>query len=261
LESTGEAVTDGMISKIERFAIHDGPGIRTVVFMKGCPLRCAWCSNPENQLLQEETFCKPEKETVGRKVPLEELMSVISKDALYYAVSGGGVTLSGGDPLYQSAFSREILKACRMERIHTAMETCGFARWEEWQSVLPFLDLIHFDLKHPNPGSHSDFTGVDNHVILGNLRRIATSEASIVIRIPLIPGYNDSPEALHGFASIMQSMNLRTLQLLPYHKMGISKYRWLGREYLLPGLETQTETQLSEIVKFFEQRGFNAGLG
>jgi pyruvate formate lyase activating enzyme len=261
LESKRETVNDGVISKIERFAIHDGPGIRTVIFMKGCPLRCAWCSNPENQLLQEESFFKPEKEAVGRKVTVEKVMSLVLKDALYYEVSNGGITLSGGEPLYQPAFSREILKACRDQRIQTAIETCGFAPWKEWESILPMLDLIHFDLKHPDPESHSDFTGVDNHIILDNLRGIASSEVPLVIRIPLIPGYNDSPEALGGFASIMQSLNLRSLQLLPYHKMGVSKYRWLGRKYLLPELETQTETRLSEIVTFFKQKGFSAELG
>jgi pyruvate formate lyase activating enzyme len=250
-----------MITKIERFAIHDGPGIRTVIFLKGCPLRCAWCSNPENQLLQEETFSKPQKVIVGRKVTVEEIMSLILKDALYYGVSKGGITLSGGEPLYQPAFTREVLRACRKERIETAVETCGYARWEDWESLLPFVDLIQFDLKHPDPQLHSRFTGADNHVILDNLHRIAVSGVPVVIRIPLIPAHNDSPEVLDGFASMMQSLHLRSLQLLPYHKMGISKYRWLGRENVLAGLETHTEKQLNEIVLFFKQRGFAVDLG
>jgi pyruvate formate lyase activating enzyme len=261
MESKREFVTHGMITKIERFAIHDGPGIRTIIFMKGCPLRCVWCSNPENQLLREETFSKPEKVIVGMKVTAEEIMSLILKDALYYVVSKGGITLSGGEPLYQPAFTLEVLRACRKERIQTAIETCGFAPWEDWERVLPFLDLIHFDLKHSDPELHSRFTGADNHVILDNLRRIAASGVPVVIRIPIIPAHNDSSEVLEGFVSIMRSLNLRSLQLLPYHKMGISKYHWLGRENVLRGLETHTETQLSEIVRFFRQRGFAVDLG
>ncbi len=261
MESREELITQGMITKIERFALHDGPGIRTVVFMKGCPLRCAWCSNPENQLLQEEIFRKPEEEIVGRKVTIKENMSLIVKDSPYYAISEGGVTLSGGEPLYQPDFTLEVLEACKKERIQTAIETCGLAAWEYWERILPFLDLIQFDLKHSDPESHARFTGADNHVVLDNLHRIAASGVPVVIRIPLVPAHNDSPEVLEGFASIMHSLNLRSLQLLPYHKMGISKYRWLGREYALSGLETHAETQLGEIVRFFRQRGFAVDLG
>ena len=261
MESKREVVTRGMITKIERFAIHDGPGIRTVVFMKGCPLRCEWCSNPENQLPQEETFCKPEKEIVGKKVTVEEIMSSVARDSLYYAVSKGGITLSGGEPLSQPVFAREILQVCRKERIHTAIETCGFAPWEDWERVLPFLDLVHFDLKHPDAELHRRFTGADNDLILDNLRRIAASDVPVVVRIPLIPAHNDSPEVLAGFASIMRSLNLRTVQLLPYHEMGMKKYLWLGRENSLSGLRTHTDNQLGEIREFFRQRGFAADLG
>jgi pyruvate formate lyase activating enzyme len=256
-----ESPSTGTIIKIERFAIHDGPGIRTAVFMKGCPLRCAWCSNPESQLPEIETFHKPEYEPVGRKASAAEIVDVVLRDRQYYAASGGGVTLTGGEPLFQPAFAHEILKACREENIHTAMETSGFAPWEDWEMVLPALDLVCYDLKIPDPAAHARLTGVDNRVILDNLRRIARLGIPVTIRIPLIPLYNDSPEALDGFALIMQSMGLKTVHLLPYHRMGMNKYGWLGRPYDLSELKTHTDAQLSGILERFTQKGFAAHIG
>jgi glycyl-radical enzyme activating protein len=253
--------TSGMIIKIERFAIHDGPGIRTIIFMKGCPLRCQWCSSPESQLLDEETFCKPEKELVGRRISVREIMDAVLRDYQYYTASSGGITLSGGEPLYQPAFACEILKACKSEHIQTAIETSGFAPWEDWEKMLPILDLIYFDLKHSDPNVHRKLTGVDNHLILENLRKIVDLDVPVTIRIPLIPACNDFPHVLDGIASIMRSLNLRAVQLLPYHKMGSNKYLWLGRRYAFSELKMHTDSQLAESLEFFTQRGFSAQIG
>jgi pyruvate formate lyase activating enzyme len=256
----GPAIT-GMIIKIERFAIHDGPGIRTAIFMKGCALRCKWCSNPESQRFEEETFRKLVMEPVGNRVSVEEIMEVVRKDYLYYSVTGGGITLTGGEPLHQPAFAQEILKACKAEDIQTAIETSGFAPWEDWEKMLPVLDLILFDLKHPDAGLHQSLTGVDNRPILENLERVAVQGIPVTIRIPLIPTYNDSPAVLAGFAAIMQSLKLKTVHLLPYHKMGADKYGWLGRAYELSEVKTYTEATLAGILEFFKKKGFAAQIG
>jgi len=257
---TGPHMT-GIIVKIERFALHDGPGIRTVVFMKGCPLRCAWCSNPECQLPHEETFRKPNLEAVGRRVRVDEVMDVVRRDYPYYNASGGGITLTGGEPLFQPAFAQAILQACKTENIHTAIETSGCALWADWERVLPALDVVYFDLKHPDSGVHERLTGAENHSIIENLRRVAASGVGVTIRIPLVPGLNESPGALEGFAAIMQSLKLRTVQLLPYHEMGANKYGWLGRAYQLPDLKMHTDEQLADILVFFTSRGFAAQIG
>jgi pyruvate formate lyase activating enzyme len=251
----------GMIIKTERFAIHDGPGIRTAIFLKGCGLRCAWCSNPESQRLEQETFHKPEPETVGRRVSVEEIMAVIEKDRAYYSATGGGVTLTGGEPLRQPAFTQEVLEACRAGNIHTAIETSGFAPWEDWEKVLPVVDLVLFDLKHPDAHNHQMLTGFDNRIIKENLAKIVGCAIPVAIRIPLVPTLNDSPAVLGAFAALMQSLQLRTVHLLPYHRLGIDKYGWLGRTYGLGGIETHTDARLAEILEFFQEKGFRAQIG
>ena len=253
--------TTGMIIKIERFAIHDGPGIRTAVFMKGCALQCKWCSNPESQRFEEETFRKPELESVGTQVSVEAIMEVVRKDHAYYSVTGGGITLTGGEPLHQPAFAQEILQACKAEGIQTAIETSGFAPWEDWEKVLPVLDLVFFDLKHPDAELHQSLTGVDNRPILENLKRVVEQGIPVTIRIPLIPTYNDSPAVLARFVAIMQSMKLRAVHLLPYHKMGTDKYGWLGRTYELSEMRTHTAVQLATVLDFFLEKGFAAQIG
>ncbi len=250
-----------MIIKIERFALHDGPGIRTVIFLKGCPLRCAWCSNPESQSLEGQVFYKPERELVGKNASVEDIMYMVMKDCQYYSATSGGITLSGGEPFFQPVFAQEILKACKAENIHTAVETSGFVKWEDLEKALPDLDLVLFDLKHPDPERHRLLTGVENQTIVANLGNLALRGIPVIARIPLVPTYNDSPGVLADFASILQSMRVETIHLLPYHRMGIIKYGWLGRSYDLPEVKTHTEDQLAAIQKFFDQRGFVTQIG
>ena len=229
--------------------------------MKGCTLRCTWCSNPESQRFEEETFHKPEAEPVGKRVGVDEIMGVVRRDRAYYSATGGGITLTGGEPLHQPDFTQGILKACKAEDIQTAIETSGFAPWEDWEELLPAIDLVLFDLKHPGAGLHKSYTGVDNRPILENLKRVVQQGIPVTIRIPLIPTYNDSPDVLDGFAAIMQSVNLREVHLLPYHRMGTDKYAWLGRTYELSGLKTHTDVQLAEIIEFFKRQGLAAQIG
>jgi pyruvate formate lyase activating enzyme len=274
----------GWIFNIQRFSVHDGPGIRTTVFLKGCPLRCAWCSNPESQSsLPHVVFwadrcircdgclavcprgavsvdseggrrvsgalcdlcglCLAEcyagaLEQIGRPATVDEVLAAVEEDRLFYEASGGGVTLSGGEPLAQPEFSARILRECRRIGVHTAMETCGYALWDAWEGLLPHLDLVLYDLKHTDPVRHERLTGVSNQLILDNLRRLDEAGIETVVRWPLVPGYNDDPETLRALAGLVQRLeNVREIHLLPYHRFGRGKYERLGLEYPLPDLQ------------------------
>ena len=222
-----------LVFDIEKFAVHDGPGIRTVVFLKGCPLRCVWCHNPESQSFEPEQMAsadgKSPPETVGRPMTVEEVMAAVRKDKAFYDNSGGGLTVSGGEPLAHFDFTRELLSAAKAEGIHTAVETSGYAPRERIEALLPLVDLWLWDVK-AHPSRHREFTGVEAVPILDNLAFIASRGAKIVLRCPLVPGINDSDEALRHIGSLSENTpGVIHVDIEPYHPLGEDKNRRLGR--------------------------------
>jgi pyruvate formate lyase activating enzyme len=296
----GLPTTEGRILRIERFAIHDGPGIRTTVFLKGCPLRCAWCHSPESQLAQREFMPQPERcvrclgctaacphhavrpaaergevapdacttcgacaeacptgarELVGRAMSVDALMAEIERDRIFYDESGGGVTFSGGEPLMQPAFVREMASACRMSGIHVAVDTCGHADTAALVDVARDTDLFLFDLKMMDEERHRAFTGASNARILANLERIAAVHGNIQVRFPLIPGVNDDDANVREMGAFLASLRLTRVDVLPYHRAGIAKYERLQRPYPLPDTQPPTADQVSRAVRLLESCG------
>ena len=299
----------GFIFDIQHYSIHDGPGIRTTVFLSGCPLRCLWCQNPEShamapQLLFRSEKCTgcglcisvcPEKAVAlaedgirtdryrcsgcgacvsvctagarsisGREVSALEVFEDVASDKVFYEGSGGGVTLSGGETLLQPEFSRALLRLCRENGISTAVETCGAAPWDRVKELLSETDLVLYDLKHMNPQEHTSGTGVSNKIILDNLRKIhGELGLSVQIRIPVIPGYNDSEENLRSTAVfVAEQLDRNTpVCLLPYHRMGTGK--WVQLEKTEPAFtaETPGEEQMRSYQKIFEYYGLTATVG
>ncbi len=264
----------GLIFNVQRFCLHDGPGVRTVIFLKGCSLRCEWCCNPESQsplaevlfdagrcigcgkcveaCPHEAIIAPPAPERIdralchlsgkcaaacptgairmaGTRKTVEDALSEALEDRNYYAVSGGGVTLSGGEPLLQADFAAALLEGLKRQGIHTAIETAGFVPWSAFEDVHEVTDLYLFDIKHANDERHRTGTGRSNRLIQQNLRRFAGSGAKIVLRYVLLPGYNMDDDALHGLAELAGGVRLLELELLSFHRLGAGKYLELGR--------------------------------
>jgi pyruvate formate lyase activating enzyme len=295
----------GIIFDIERFAIHDGPGIRTTLFLKGCPLACWWCHNPESisprpQLAFFEEKCigcgkcfevcpngVHEKlddgsramhrercdlcgrcvETCfaealviqGRELSVSEAVAELRKDAPFYETSGGGITLSGGEPMRQAVFSTAVMEACKKERMHTALDTSGQAPWEDYERILPFVDLVLYDFKVADAEAHRKFTGVSNDLIRENLARIDGKGIPIEIRIPLIPGINDDKKGVEDSARFLARFrNISSVVLLPYHALGETKYQQGGRSYRLAGLAAPSRDHMEEIAGWMKDLGLPA---
>lgn len=288
----------GIVFNIQRMSIHDGPGIRTTVFFKGCPLNCLWCSNPESQcagleisfiknrcigcgyceqvcpqqIIHEnndygiedtgrcdlcmkcvEECCTGSRKVIGQEYTVEELHHEILKDKSFYDSSDGGVTFSGGEPFMQSDFLLEMLKCCKDSGLHTAIETTGETETEIMLEALELLDLVFFDLKHMNDRAHTELTGISNRKILGNLKVAAENHNNIIVRIPVIPGLNDSDENIYSTAKLAADLSVSALELLPYHNLGESKYRQLGREYTLSGIKNPSKERMEEIAGIAKQ--------
>ena len=296
---------EGMVFDIQRYSIHDGPGIRTTIFLKGCALRCKWCSNPESQNPYPEIFvrnvrcnrcgkcldvcplgtitldkggihidrakcnlcmkcvdvCHPGAiSRVGENKDVEEVIQEASKDELFYRNSGGGVTISGGEPLYQEEFTLNLLKECKAKGLHTAIDTCGYGKWEALDKILEYTDLVLFDIKHLDPEMHRKGTGVQNKLILKNLERIAKRGKRIWIRIPVIPGYNSQESCIRNEAELAATIAAEKVSLLGYHEWGRSKYEALGVDYPLKDVEPMTEDQLEDLKGIVESYGLRVTL-
>lgn len=222
------------IFNIQKFSLHDGPGIRTVVFFKGCPLRCTWCANPESQHAHPEELWDQQKATsvtVGEWKSIEEIMTIVLQDQVFYEESGGGVTLSGGEVLFQADFAVDLLKALKAKGIHTACETTGFCKPVIFQEVLHYVDLLYFDIKHYDSIKHLAGTGVRNQVILQNLHQALDSSVETIVRIPVIPDYNDQLQDAQEFSDLFQNLGVKQVELLPFHQFGEEKYVSLNRDY------------------------------
>lgn len=218
------------IFNIQKFSLHDGPGIRTVVFFKGCPLRCKWCSNPESQSPKPQLM---DGEMKGCLMTVEEVVDVCMQDIDFYLESGGGVTLSGGEALVYPDFAVELLRNLYEKGVHTAIETTGYARADIFEKVVCHLDLLLFDVKHYDDARHFEGTGVHNKRILENLQYAIRQGMKVLPRIPIIPGFNSSLADAQGFSELLNRVGAKRAQLLPFHQFGEKKYEMLHRDYQL----------------------------
>lgn len=290
-----------MIFDIQKFSVHDGPGIRTTVFFKGCPLKCLWCSNPESQsskpqLMYFEDRCthcyqcieacplqaiskdddgrlKHDRQACnacgdcieecltdaiaisGREMTVEEICRTVEKDMSYYRTSGGGVTVSGGEPLSQPEALLELLSKLREMGIHTCLDTCGFADWDILEKAIQHVDLVLMDIKHMDTKIHKKLTGVNNEQILENTKKIAALGVPVIIRVPLIPGLNDSNENISQLGQFMQKCDLPRVDLLPYHRFSLSKHKALGNSYMLEDLSNPEEDEVRRVAHTLEALG------
>lgn len=303
----------GLISNIQKFSIHDGPGIRTLVFMKGCPLRCKWCDNPEGQNGHRQlqfisvkcvgadgckALCvevcpveainlsaegKPETDRgicqncgscvaaclygartlIGKSMTVEQVLAEIEEDRAFYRRSGGGVTVGGGEPLMQFEFVLALLRICKERFLHTAIETCGYASWEHLKKLSEFVDLIYYDIKHMDPVRHKELTGVSNELILSNARRVLSDEVNsqVIVRTEIVPGCNDSDENIEATARFVAKSGGQMMELLPYHRLGSSKYRQYGMEYELKDTEPPTEEHIKRLRNIVESFGLKEMTG
>ena len=261
----------GTVFDIQRFCVHDGPGIRTTVFLKGCPLRCRWCHNPEGlrsepqvQFLKQECVgcmrCGGQRildnapqcptgalKQVGRAYGVKELLKEVLKDREFYGCDGG-VTFSGGECLMQAEFVAEMLKCAKGEGLTTAVDTCGFVPWKHIEKTILFCDTYLYDVKCADPELHLEFTGQSNTLILDNLRKLSASGGNIWIRIPVIPGFNDRDAEMQAIADIVNALpGVQKVTLMPYHTLGKSKYETLGLE---PQYHTQIVIAKSDMERF-----------
>jgi pyruvate formate lyase activating enzyme len=301
-----EQNSKGLIFNIQRFSIHDGPGIRTTVFMKGCPLRCLWCSNPESQDFHPNLFvrdincrgcgacvktCPQQALTLtrqeGRKIDwsrcnhcllcvpaclyhslnacgqyltVPEVVDEIMKDDDFYRNSSGGMTVSGGEALWQSDFVADLLEACKQKGLPTALDTSGYASWERIKKVLEFTDLVLFDIKHLDSVRHKETTGVENAGILENLAKIS-KEKPVWIRMPLIAGYNDSDDHIRRMVSLGKEIRPQKISFLPYHEGGKAKSGQIGKTYLFDGARMPDEEQVDRLKEIMEVEGLTVTVG
>jgi pyruvate formate lyase activating enzyme len=299
----------GVIFNIQGYCIHDGPGIRTTVFLKGCPLRCLWCQNPESHSALPEPLFAEEKcagcgkciqvcpeqaihllgkvsytnrrlckgagacvsvcphearAVIGRWATVDEVFKAIDADSLFYQESGGGVTLSGGEPLAQPEFASGILKKCKDAGFHTALDTCGYANWPVVEQVMGHVDLVLYDIKHMDPEIHKKYTGASNDLILQNAERIHHKLAiPMRARVALVPGFNDSPENIEATAKFI-AHNLSStipIHLLPHHRLGVAKWEQLNRRNETAVIDTPSEQHLTECRRVFESFGLTVIMG
>ncbi len=293
------------IFDIQRYSVHDGPGIRTLVFFKGCPLNCKWCQNPEsidrnpeiaffenkcigcgecanvcpkdaivfekgsrvNRELCDRCgkcseVCYAEALTViGEKHSIQSLLDVVERDRPFYEQSGGGVTVSGGEPTVQIEFLGNFLEAAKQAGLNTVIETCGAFAWSKFEAILPHLDIIYFDLKAADNDEHKRLTGLGNEHILANARRIVESEKKLVFRIPLVPDMTATEENLSGLIELLKELGQDEVHLLPYHKMGESKLQRIDSHLETLCIEPLSEERIAEIRGYFEAAGLKVSIG
>lgn len=290
-----------LIFDIQRCSLHDGPGIRTTIFLKGCPMRCVWCHNPEGISTRPQIAFDREKcvdcfacveicphgaqqapgghhqivhalcracgtclpvcthdglKLIGREMTVDQVLAEVERDREYYLQSGGGLTLSGGEPMAQFQASLELLQAARNRNIHTCMETCGFALSERYREVMPYVDLFLFDYKETDPRRHESLTGVSNELVLTNLSLLANAGAAIILRCPLAAGVNDSQDHLAAIAALAQRHSqIQSIELMPYHDLGRDKAVRIGRETGLRALPTTGDSTRQSWLKTLQTLG------
>lgn len=254
----------GIVFDIKRFAIHDGPGIRTSIFFKGCPLSCWWCHNPESRKVGIEHLDFQFKgcDSIGWESSAEDLLKEIEKDRIFFEESGGGVTFTGGEPILQSDFLQEMAQLFKNADLHLTLDTTGFASSEKFKSATELMDLVLFDLKHMNEEKHFQYTGVSNKPILRNLEYLVEIGKPVHIRYPMIPGVNDDLENLDEMSNyLIQLEKIKRIHLLPYHKIAAGKYDKLAVENKMRGVIEPSENRVAEIKKYLENKGFDVVIG
>jgi pyruvate formate lyase activating enzyme len=255
---------NGYIFDIKKFAIHDGPGIRTTIFFKGCPLRCWWCHNPESIKeipSGENESCEHSLNSITKKYTVSQVIEIINQDEVFYDESGGGATFSGGEPLIQIEFLEQLLKKCRDNHIHNTIDTCGYVPAESFQRIYKYTDLFLYDLKLFDDELHQKYTGVSNKIIMENLEFLNSVNAKVNIRIPLIPEITDTEYNLSAISNYLLTLNnVNRIDLLPYNKLAEDKYRRLNQDSKLGKLETQSSDRLNEIKNLVKSFGFEVEL-
>ena len=290
----------GTIFNIQKFSVNDGPGIRTTVFMKGCPLNCIWCHNPESKSTKQELFFDARKctgcracekacefnchkfddnthifdrtncikcgkcaevcyagalEVVGEVKDVDEVIKEVLKDKLFYENSGGGMTLSGGEPMQQFEFTYELLKRAKEEGLHTAIETCGFSKEENYRKIADLVDLFLFDYKVTSPEKHKEYTGVSNELILSNLFMLDSLGCNIILRCPIIPSLNDTEEHLTGIAETANKLkNILEINIEPYHPLGKGKSEMLDKDYVLKDLKFTDDDMVEKWIEYIASK-------
>lgn len=291
-------MTEGIICNLKRFAVHDGPGVRTTLFLKGCPLRCLWCHNPESTRQSPELGIRFHKCTAcgecarfcsrhriedgkhffdrsactacgkcvdtcpfdvlvryGQRLTPSEALTLLCEDRIFYDESGGGVTISGGEPLLQADFCRELCGLLKEQDIHTAIDTCGHVPWTAFEKVLPFTDLFLYDFKHIDSTRHRELTGCGNELIKENLCRLSQTGKPVEIRMIMLPGLNMSEDDLTAAAVFLSTLpNILRIRLLPYHALSSSKYEALGLHYAMPDIKTPTPDELASAATLIRQK-------
>ena len=282
----------GLIFNIQKFSIHDGPGIRTTVFFKGCPLSCWWCHNPESICFDKEPVfndklcidckrcdrndkydlshvcdkkvdvCPTAALTIaGSEYTVDELMKEILKDKIFYKHSKGGITFSGGEPLMQHEFLIEVLKACKSEGLDTSLDTTGYVKWDTLKAVSEFVDLFLYDLKFFDDTQHQKYTGVSNKLILENLKHLSDMGKKIYIRIPVIPNINDTDESIKATCEFISNLDIKQVNLLPYHDIAKGKYNNLQKEYKLDALPVPSDKTMEALKAVFESYNIKTVIG
>ena len=294
------------VFNVQKYNMYDGPGVRTIVFFKGCPLRCKWCSNPESvkpgyQILLKKDQCTncgacaaacPEGihslndgihkvdrtinctgcrkctavcphgaiEIAGEQKNLSELLELVKEDLMFYEISGGGITLGGGECTMQAEAAKNLLMACKQEGINTAIETCGYTKTEKFLEIAEFVDLFLFDIKHMDPRRHNELTGVSNDLILHNLSELLKRRYNVTIRMPMLKGINDSQAEIHAVIEFLtpykDQSNFKGIDLLPYHKLGVNKYNQLEQTYPIEGDPSLSGQDINRIEKWIQEYDF-----
>ncbi|MDY6315411.1 MAG: glycyl-radical enzyme activating protein [Clostridia bacterium] len=254
--------TKGRIFDIQRFSVHDGPGVRTIVFLKGCYLRCKWCCNPESQKFEIEQMNRGGKiQTVGEDKTVREIMETVERDRVYYRRSGGGLTLSGGESLVQHEFAAALLRAAKETGINTAIESTACAEYSRIEAILPYLDTYLMDIKHINSDKHREFTGRSNELILENAKKLANEKCNLIVRVPVIPTFNDTPQEIYDIAAFARSIGVKEIHLLPYHRLGTDKYTALGREYLMGHIDLIPKEKIATLQNVASSVGLICKIG
>jgi pyruvate formate lyase activating enzyme len=263
----------GLIFSIKRYAIHDGPGIRVTVFMKGCPLSCVWCHNPEGISPVSSKVCQVDRigdrefrrdEVVGKYYDPLDILAILEKEKVFINQSGGGVTFSGGEPMMQFDFLLEALMLCREKGYHTSLDTSGLSSPDRFRKIIPFTDIFLFDIKHLDNQKHKEYTGASNDEILKNYDLIARNCRAYMVRIPVIPGFNDDEDYLAGlkqYIKARKSKNLMMINLLPYHKIGSSKYKKFNIPWKMENVEQPSARRMNELKDYFSDIGVRVKIG